>query len=389
MWEGARERELTMPKAGFARERNERPPVLSLRLSQIMAAAVVLGLSLVALAAPPASAQAAPEDSDAKTVAKAKLVEGGELLKQGEFTTALARFQEAYDLVHSPKIQYNFGLAYMGLGRKSDAIEAFEVFLNEALDASPDLRANAERHRSLLGQQVGSVVVTCDADGAEISVDGRSRGVTPLAAAIRLDPGPHQLVVEKAGTPPYAERFTLEAGRRVTLATRLAPLVAGAKPPAPAPAVTPPAVVPAEGPAAPASDFDSARMKADETRGLMRKLAWGAGAGAVVALGLGVAERLVANSHFSDFNKRAAPFGACDADNRVLDHGGGDCASLLSSGRSAATVSTVGFIGGAVLAGASALLFYESRRPTEGATTASLACAPDLGRYGLLCDVAF
>ena len=294
-----------------------------------------LPLAVVAVLAVVSPGRAtAEEPGDAKAVARAKLVEGGDLLRAGEYSGALIRFQEAYDLVHSPKIEYNFGLAYMGLGRKADAIEAFETFLNEALDASPDLRANAERYRSTLATQTGALVVTSDTDGAEVSIDGRSRGVTPLQTSIRLDPGPHQLVVEKAGVPPFAEKLTIEAGRRVAVEARLTP--ASVAPPAPVavPVVVPPP--PAEGPR-PLTDAERAAQK----RSLIRKVAWTTGAVGVAALGCGLAERLIANGKFNDFNSR--PQG-CDADDRVLAHGGGDCSSLLSAGRSAATLSTVGFI---------------------------------------------
>jgi hypothetical protein len=139
----------------------------------------------------------------------------------------------------------------------------------------------------------------------------------------------------------------------------------------PAPAVLPP------------SDADRATQK----RSLLRKVAWATGAVAVAALGWGLAERLIANGKFSDFNSR--PQG-CDADDRVLAHGGGDCGSLLSAGRSAATLSTVGFVSGAVLAGASAALFYTSRKPAgEADAQVGLACGPDMSRYGVLCDVRF
>jgi len=338
-------------------------------------------VALLAVASP--GRAAADEPGDAKAVARAKLVEGGDLLRAGEYSGALTRFQEAYDLVHSPKIQYNFGLAYMGLGRRADAIEAFETFLNEALDATPDLRANAERYRSTLATQTGALVVTSDTDGAEVSIDGRSRGVTPLQTSIRLDPGPHQLVLEKAGLPPFAEKLTIEAGRRITVETRLTPAAVATPAPAPSPVGPPvaerqPDVVP------PPTDADRAAQK----RSLLRKVAWASGAVGVAALGWGLAERLIANGKFSDFNSR--PQG-CDADDRVLAHGGGDCSSLLSAGRSAATLSTVGFISGAVLAGASAVLFYTSRQPAEAPADVKvgLACGPDVGRYGVLCDVRF
>ena len=74
----------------------------------------------------------------------AKLVEGVAALKRGDHQAALTRFEEAYALVPSPKIHYDFGLAYVGLGRTADALAAFERFLAEAPDAPPD---SARRRR--------------------------------------------------------------------------------------------------------------------------------------------------------------------------------------------------------------------------------------------------
>jgi len=346
--------------------------------------AAVLTAALVWLS-PARVSQAAPED-DARATAKAKLVEGGELLKQGEYAPALSRFQEAYDLVKSPKIQYNFGLAYMGLGRKADAVEAFEKFLTEAVDASPDLRANAERHRSTLSQQVGTLVVECDTDGAEVSVDGRSRGVTPLTIPIRLDPGPHQLVVEKAGVPPFAEKVTAAGGRRATVQAHLAMAPSPVAKPEP-----PPLVVEPPRPNDGKPEVAIAPSPRARTLALERKLAWGAGALAVVGLGFGIAERLVANGKFQDFNAKTSTYGRCDADDRVRAHGGAGCDDLLSAGRSAQTLSTVGLIAGGALGVASGLLFYLSRPEGAGSTaSAALTCAPELiARAGVVCAARF
>lgn len=344
--------------------------------------------------AAPRSSQASPED-DARATARAKLVEGGELLKQGEYAPALSRFQEAYDLVKSPKIQYNFGLAYMGLGRKADAVEAFEKFLAEATDANPDLRANAERHRSTLMQQVGTLVVECDADGAEISVDGRSRGVTPLGMPIRLDPGPHQLVVEKAGAPPFAERVTAVGGRRATVQAHLAIAAPPAAKAEPAPLPPPPVMAPAPSPVPQAEPELSPAERSARAHALERKLAWGTGALAVVGLGLGVVERLVANGKFQDFNSKMTTYGQCDADDRVRAHGGAGCDDLLSAGRSAQSRSTVGLIAGGALGVASGLLFYLSRpegagAPPSATSAASFSCVPELAaRAELVCAARF
>jgi len=339
----------------------------------------VLFVTALMILAPPVRAQTA---ADPKAVARGKLIEGGDFLKRGDYREALARFKEAYDLVPSPKIHYNFGLAYRGLSRPAEAIEAFEKFLAEANDASPDLRANAERFRSELAQQVGTVVLTCDVEGAEISVDGRSYGATPRRAPLRLDPGPHQIVVEKAPAPPFTRKLDLGAGQRETVAVALAselprqpaPLAAIPVTPVPAP---PPPPAPEEPPARPHS--------------LRWKAGWGLAAGGVAFLGFGLVERLIANSKFDEFNGATAEFGACDAGAHVRESGGARCARLLSDGNSAATRATIGFVvGGALAAGGAALLaltWNENAEPASAKT--ALTCVPDLARAGLACALAF
>lgn len=352
---------------------------------RVLAAVLVAVLACAGLA-PAVRAQAATDGSagqaDPKAVARAKLVDGGELLKRGEFKEALARFKEAYELVPSPKIHYNFGLSYRGLGRPADAIEAFERFLAEAHDASPDLRANAERFRSELGQQVGTVVLTCDVDGADISVDGRSYGPTPTRGPLRLDPGPHQIVVEKAPAAPFTRKVELAAGQRLTVEVALAshastsPIVVTPVPAAPESTVPPV-------PDAPPAPTHSWKWKAG----------WGLAAGGVALLGFGLVERMAANSKFREFNRTEGTLSPCDPDGRTREHGGAPCGELLSAGNSLATKATIGFVAGGVLAaGGAALLVltWNETRTTEAATgVASLRCAPAFATPGLSCDLRF
>jgi hypothetical protein len=350
----------------------------------VKAAVATLLLSVALVAASPSARAQAP--GDPKAVARTKLVEGGDFLKRGDYREALARFKEAYDLVPSPKIHYNFGLAYRGLSRPAEAIDAFERFLAEASDASPDLRANAERFRSELGRQVGTVVLSCDVDGAEISVDGRSYGTTPARAPLRLDPGPHQIVVEKSPGPPFTRKVELGAGQRVTVAASLA-----REPSLPAPSVTSAAPVASPSPASSPQVPVAPDAPAVPPRSWKWKAGWGVAAGGLALLGFGVAERLSANSKFREFNGTTGQFGPCDGDARVRDHGGGRCPQLLSDGNSAATKATIGFaIGGALLAGGAALLaltWNENAEPPP--PMMGLACAPDLYGPGLACAIRF
>lgn len=207
---------------------------------------VVSLLAATARAEEPAPAQ------DKKAQARAKLVEGDRLLKLGEFQQAMTAFKDAYDLFPSPKIRYNFGLAYEGMGRNADALEAFDAFLVEATDASTETRERAVTARNTLLGRVGTLRVVADVEGATIVVDGRDMGKTAPARELRLDPGPHLLLVDRGGgTAPFTQRLDVAAGTAVTVVVRLTPPVAeaGTANAAPPPEATrPPPSPPAGGP---------------------------------------------------------------------------------------------------------------------------------------------
>ena len=335
------------------------PPLLRLALT-------------VALLLAPARAWA-----DAKAEARAKLVQGGEFLKHGQFEEALARFQEAFRLVPSPKIQYNFGLAYRGLGRKADALEAFERFLAEAPDASKETRQTAAREKAQLTGQIAMLEVKCDLPGAEVFVDGRSFG-TSRSTPIYLDPGPHQLMVEKAGEgSAFTERINASAGQRITVMARLIRAPTATTPPRePAPReplprepVHPVEPLPQDKPPRPAEPGPRWQPIA----------AWTAAGGAVVAAGFGVVEVLGANNKFRDFNSRS------ECGEIYQQRGGPGCAALFDDATSARQLAVVGFAVAGVLAATSVVFFVLT--PEKPHDSVSLACSPALG--GISCAGRF
>jgi hypothetical protein len=217
-------------------------------------AIVAVGLLSATLRAEEPAPKQDKKEQDKKAQARAKLVEGDRLLKLGEFQQALTVFKDAYDLYPSPKIRYNFGLAYEGMGRNADALEAFDAFLVEATDASPETRDRAVAARNTLLGRVGTLRVVADVEGAAIVVDGRDMGKTAPARELRLDPGPHLLLVDRGGgTAPFTQRLDVAAGAAVTVVVHLAapPAVAGAagatEPGATAPAVAPSTPQPSPG----------------------------------------------------------------------------------------------------------------------------------------------
>jgi len=186
--------------------------------SSISEPALVAAIALMLVAPGAARAQSADPNEPVREAARAKLVEGVDALKRGEHQLALDRFGEAYALVPSPKIQYDFGLAYVGLGRRAEALSAFERFLAEAQDAPADKREKAEQNLAALRAQLGAVTIVARGapDGTVIAVDGREVGRAPLPRAVYVDPGPHEIAVRPAGgRPGQVQWIEVRAGATV------------------------------------------------------------------------------------------------------------------------------------------------------------------------------
>src|SRR5215471_9762662 len=145
------------------------------RSACLTACAVSLSIATALVLARPARAadRPPPVTASARAAARAKLVDGVELLRRDDYAHALARFQEAYALVPSPNIHYDIGLAYMGLDQNAAALRAFEAFLAHADQPPAGSREKAEAHRKLLRTRVATVEITADQDGAEVLVEGR------------------------------------------------------------------------------------------------------------------------------------------------------------------------------------------------------------------------
>jgi hypothetical protein len=318
---------------------------------------------------------AAPRDP--KAVARAKLVEGAELLSRGEYEEALARFQDAYARVPSPKIFYNYGLAYKGLGRNAEAIAAFDRFLAEAGDAGADKRSDAERRRAELLKRVGTLEITSEVEGADILIDGTSYGQTPRSAPIYLDSGNHLLSVRK-GKLQHVQRLTTERGAKQTIVVALSENT-------PPPLAMSSSQIPLPTPPAPEAPHGADIAPPSEHSSTTRVVAWSTAAASVVLLTGGVVETVVASHKLDEFNSTLAPDGSgrsCGTDRP--DFGGGVCRTLHDDWNLARTLGYAGLIGGGVLAAASITLFVVSNDSHR-----QVACAPAPGALGVTCAGRF
>jgi tetratricopeptide (TPR) repeat protein len=230
-----------------------------------------------------------PADSPAKTQAQALLSEGTALYARGDYTAALAKFEAAYSVYPSPKLQFNIAQADRALGRPVEAVEAFESFLAQVPDASLDLRSEASQAVAELRAKLGRLNIQCPTRDAAVAIDGKVVGITPFARPIWVSPGRHQVAIRHAGYSPIT--VTAVAGETQTIVVEVTrPLLSVPEVATGSPSTAPVAV----------SETGASIGRHQDWWSRQRWYFWAA-AGGAVAFGAGaIAAGLAANSRFSD-----------------------------------------------------------------------------------------
>ena len=186
-----------------------------------------------------AQASPLPADPQAKAQAQELLSQGSKLYHQGDLAGALEKFEAAYVAFPSPKLMFNIGQAKRDLGRPVEAVEAFQRFLAEATNASPETMAEARTSVAELQGKLGRIRIDCDTAGAQIAVDGKSVGLAPLPDLVWATPGRHQVTAKHVSAAPAIEDVEVAAGSVSTMTLRLLPLTVPLAAPAPAPTAAP------------------------------------------------------------------------------------------------------------------------------------------------------
>ena len=152
------------------------------------------------LYATPAAAQSKPRDgADAERAGK----EGERLLAAHDAAGAISELGKAYNLSHNPRFLLPLGLAYAEAERPLDALDALGRFLKDA-PAVPDAKRKeiGTKFAVMLDQVAAVVTLDASRQNAQVKVDGRPVGVTPIDTPLRLLPGKHEIVMMPAATDP-------------------------------------------------------------------------------------------------------------------------------------------------------------------------------------------
>ncbi len=153
------------------------------------------------------------QDKQASCDEAAQLVDKGQVaFNNADYAVALEYFSNAYRKCPQPNLQFNIALALDKLKRTAEAVEMYDAALAEADGADADTRAWARDRMTELEKTVGTLVVTSQPAGAQVAVDGKSRGKTPLPRSLRVAPGQHRVTVSMTNRKPFAVDVDVAAG---------------------------------------------------------------------------------------------------------------------------------------------------------------------------------
>ena len=101
-------------------------------------------------------------------------------------------------------------------GREAEALLALRAAL-AAGGLTEQQRSAAETQSIDLQRKFAELEVICDLDGAQVAVDGKMQGRTPLRRPLLLKPGRRTLTITRAGYRTITRAIELKPKERLTL----------------------------------------------------------------------------------------------------------------------------------------------------------------------------
>jgi PEGA domain len=148
------------------------------------------------------------------------------LVEANDFAGALAKYKQAYDASHDPRLLFDMAVCERDLHRYARMQELLQRYMREAGDAlQKQDRADIDAALLAIRPLVGTVKLAVSEAGAHVAVDGESIGVTPLAGPFTVDAGSHSLRIQKPGFETVEQNIQVSGGNEATVAITFVALV--------------------------------------------------------------------------------------------------------------------------------------------------------------------
>lgn len=295
--------------------------------------------------------------------ARALFADATTLEGNGDYAAAARKLERAIGIKETPGLRYHLAHCEEQLGSLVAAIADYERAseLIRAGAVAPDVEPLLPLASRRLDSRVARLEIVVPAElPSSAELDGVALPPSSLGAAVKVDPGPHRLLVRSPGQPDFVADLTLMTGERRTLKV----FFAKSPPPAPAP------VAPVPPPRSPESGGFGGREVVLLGEGALTLTGLGLGVGFLVARG-NAADR-VAHAQSAVDQQAPGPSGcggvpapaACAELDRALD-----------DHERASTLATASFVGAGVAAGALVLTWALWPSPRAVSLTAHTSTA--------------
>ncbi|MFO0674949.1 MAG: PEGA domain-containing protein [Polyangiaceae bacterium] len=129
---------------------------------------------------------------------------GMHLFRDKNLEGAALEFQQSYRIGKKPSALRNLAQVHREAGRDGEAYEAFEKLLEDHDKELKDKdKKDVRRALEELANLTGALTLKVSEAGADVSVDGRAVGQSPLAKPVRVNISTHRVRVTKAGFEPF------------------------------------------------------------------------------------------------------------------------------------------------------------------------------------------
>jgi hypothetical protein len=160
---------------------------------------------------------------------------GLKLFDEQDFRAALIEFRRAFDIAPSPNVLYNIGQSCYQLQDYVCAQQTFDRYLREMGDKmAPERRKEIEAELGELKGRIAYLTITTTPPGAEVSIDENVMGKTPFTGPQPVSAGRRRITATLEGQPPVSKTIDVAGGDQakitLTFSSPSAPVASSAAP---------------------------------------------------------------------------------------------------------------------------------------------------------------
>ena len=175
-----------------------------------------------AAAAPPAAAAQSPLGESLTGDARAGYESGRILYGDGDYAGAALKFRSAYEASKDYRLLWNVAACEKNLRHYAQVLRLVSDYLQQgAAQLSEQDRAEAIALRDAVQAFVSKLNISVTPADAEVYVDGKLVGKSPLTAPIQVDMGQRTIRAVKEGYEERTQTINAEGGKAVSVALAL------------------------------------------------------------------------------------------------------------------------------------------------------------------------